>query len=73
MFAQYGGPHTVTCDLSNDVYEIQLDRLRAPLHIIMLKQYINALDAGSRLTYFAQSSNAAGSLLTDCTVCGRSS
>ena len=29
---------------------------------------LNPLDAGSRLTYFAQSSNAAGSLLTDCTI-----
>ena len=34
--------------------------------------YINPLDAGSRLTDFAQSSNAAGSLLTDCTVYERS-
>ena len=41
MFAQYGGPHTVTCDLRNDVYEIQLDRRRAPLNFNMLKQYIN--------------------------------
>ena len=33
---------------------------------------INPLDAGSRLTYFAQSSNAAGSRLTDHTEYERS-
>ena len=37
-----------------------------------LKNIINPLDAGSRLTDFAQSSNAAGSLLSDCTVYERS-
>ena len=38
----------------------------------MRESDFNPLDAGSRLTDFAQSSNAAGSLLTDCTVYERS-
>ena len=40
--------------------------------ILNLPDVINPLDAGSRLTDFAQSSNAAGSLLTDRTVYERS-
>ena len=46
--------------------------IKVILVIVFQILIVNPLDAGSRLTDFAQSSNAAGSLLTDCTVYERS-